>query len=198
MTNHPLAVEYSPHLLDRVAARIAPFFTGGGTILSDSQCRAVARETMVSFQPATAKELQLVAQIIALEMGGLECLSCSVQVPAEQYETVLKIQEDAIELHDIANELHRQFEAKQRERGRGQATAPEAKAFDEAEFSVIMSKARTIVTYARTKGEAARIAQAMETPPAGKRRATPTRQIADKAWADELQNLSSWVQQTRH
>jgi len=194
----PMAAAYQPHLLDRAVARIAPFFNDGSGQVADDVCRSAARDMITCLAPATGKELQLAAQIAALEMAALDCLRCSVQLPKDQIEALLRMQEDAIRLHNMANKARHALDLRQKERREGQRAEPQAAAFDEAEFNVAMNKARNMVTFARARGEASRVVQDMEkagTPANGR---GSSRRKAIKAWAEDLQNLTAWDGQTQH
>jgi hypothetical protein len=193
-----LAVEYPSHLLDRAVARIAPFFNDGSGQVTDEVCRCAARDMIACLVPVTGKELQLAAQIAALEMAALDCLRCSVQMPTDQLEPLMRMQEDAIRLHNMANKARRMLDLRQRERRQGQAVRPDHHAFDEAEFNAVMKKARDMVTFARARGEASRVVRDMENPGAGNKSRSASRRKAVKDWAEDLQNLTGWDRQTQH
>ena len=136
ISNAAPAPAYQPHLLDRAVARIAPFFNDGSGQVAEEICRSAARDLIACLGPATGKELQLAAQIAALEMAALDCLRCSTQMPKDQIEPLLRMQEDAIRLHNMANKARRALDLRQRERQEGQVGDQQANAFDEAEFNV--------------------------------------------------------------
>jgi hypothetical protein len=198
ISNPAPAVDYPPHLLERAVARIAPFFNDGSGQFTDEICRCAARDTIASLMPVTARELQLAAQIAALEMAALDCLRCSTQMPTDQLEPLLRMQEDAIRLHNMSSKARRTLQARQCERHEGQVGDQQANAFDEAEFNVMMNKARGMVTFARARGEASRVVQDMENSSAGSKARSPSRRKAVKAWAEDLQNLTGWDRQTQH
>lgn len=191
------ALACPPHLLDRVVARIAPFFNDGTARFTDADCRALARECVTALNPMTGKELQLAAQVSALGMAALECLRCSTQVPSDQLEAVLRMQEDALKLTNLASRAERDLDAQRRNRREGRGPQSTAAAFDEAGFNAVMSKALEMVTHARARGEASRVAQDLDLA-AAVRRDDGARRKAEATWAEDLQNLSGWVRQTRH
>lgn len=195
--SRPDAVGCTPHLLDRVVARIAPFFNDGTARYTDAECRALARECVVSLNPMTGKELQLAAQVSALGVAALDCLRCSAQVPSDQIEPALRMREDALKLTNLASRAERDLDGQRRSRREGQAIRAEAMAFDEAGFSAVMGKALEMVTYARARGEASRVARDLDLAKAV-RRDGGARRKAQEAWAEDLQNLSGWIRQTRH
>jgi hypothetical protein len=209
-------VQYPDHLMDRVVARIAPFFADGVTI-TDSQSYAVARQVISDYHPVTGKELQLAAQISALGMAVLTCLSAASE-PGLPIETMLRISDHAIKLSSISNRNSKLLDSRKQERGRGQAAKPETTQLDEAEFNTTMNMARDYVAFARAKVEAHRVGTELDSGSAPVRQpaveATPMlppmiaeemtasvlhrRRSADKSWSKELSKLASLQGLTRH
>lgn len=148
-------VQYPDHLLDRVVARVAPFFSDGVTT-THAELLSMARQFISDYQAVTGKELQLAGQIAALGMAVLMCLSASSE-PGLPTETMLRISENAIKLSNMSVKSTKMLEARQQERRRGQAASPEAAQLDEAEFNAAIGKARDFVAFARTKVEALRV-----------------------------------------
>ncbi len=212
-------VQYPAHLMDRVVARVAPFFSDGVTI-TDSQSHAVARQVISDYHPVTGKELQLAAQIAALGIAVLTCLS-SASEPGLPIETMLRITDQAIKLSNTSTRNSRQLDSRKQERTRGQATNPEATQLDEAEFNATIGMARDFVAFARTQVEAHRIAAelapasapedqpatepkqpARKLPPLIAEEMTATvlnrRKSADRSWSRDLSKLVARQGVTRH
>lgn len=181
-----------PHVLDRAVARIAPFFSDGSAQFTEAQSRKAALHAVLSFGPSNGKELQLAAQMCAQEIAALDCLRCAAVIPGNQVETVLRIQEYALKLNAMSMKAQKALDA-----GRHAARAGTT-AFDEAEFTQQMSRVQEMVTFARTRAEAARIAQELEAASAASTGEADTRRKAEKAWAEDLQNVAAWTQQTQH
>ncbi|HVZ08558.1 hypothetical protein [Rhodopila sp.] len=179
-------------LTERAVARIAPFFSDGSALYTDEDCRQMARSVLGSFSPTNGQELQLSAQIAALEMASLDCLRCAALLSSTQAATTLQIHEDVIRLNALSSRAQRRLARLQQDRGHGEPAG-----FDEEEFNAVLSRAREIVMRARTLGEASRVAQDLEA--SSKRRVTSAaRRRAEQAWADDLQNLTAWTEQTQH
>ncbi len=195
MKSPPADAEYPAYLLDRVTARIALYFDDGCGTFTEADCRAVARESLLSYAPVTGKELQLAAQMMTCAMASLDCLRCAALLPQEQVEPMLRMREDAVKLASMSSKAQRALEARQGERARGQAARPAAKAFDEAEFNALLAKVRDMVTYARARGEASRVVQDLD---AAARSTSTARRKAERAWAEDLADVAAWAQQTQH
>ena len=215
------AVQYPDHLLDRVVARVAPFFTDGVTT-TQTESLTLARQCIGEYRAVTGKELQLAGQIAALGMAVLTCLSASSE-PGLPIETMLQMSENAIKLSNMSIKSTKMLEARQQERQRGQALSPETTQLDEAEFNAAIGKARDFVAYARTKVEALRVGAelgaapatvgqpssdagaaepALKLPPLIAEEMTPAvlnrRKNEARGWSKDFSKLSSGQGVTRH
>ncbi|WP_428487399.1 hypothetical protein [Rhodopila sp.] len=214
-------IELTDRLVDRVVARIAPFFDPDPSF-HEATAREAARELLNGYNAATGKELQLAAQIAAFSMAVLDCLRCSMSQRGMPVQVILRMRNDAVKLDTMSAKSTKALEARQRERARGQALGLEATQFDEAEFNAAIGKARDMVTFARAKLEAHRdghartvaavvaparsapppAADAIALPPLLAEQMTPQvparRKNPDPSWASALDELARMAGQTRH
>lgn len=186
-----------PHLLDRVVARIAPFFSDGSVQFTEAESRKAALHAVLTFAPTTGKELQLAAQMCAQEMAALDCLRCSMLIPGDQVETMLRIQEYALKLNTMSMKARKTLDTG-REPGHSAAARGAVAGFDEPEFNQAMTRVQEMVTFARTRAEAARVAQELDTASSLETGDAAPRRQAEKAWAEDLRDLAAWVRQTQH
>jgi hypothetical protein len=159
----------------------------------------------------------LAAQVAAFGMAALDCLRCSMTERDIPLQILLRMQSNAVALNRMAEKSRRSLEARQRDRGRGQAATIEAGHLDDAEFQTAISKAWQMVAFARAKLEAHRVSKALLTPavPAAAVRPIPAagvpviaeqitpdvpgrRKGAEQNWARELAMLAGLQGLTWH
>jgi hypothetical protein len=120
-------------LRQQAITALIPFFTDAGT--DPTLARGVARDILEDYHPATPKELQLAAQIIALGFAALACLSAAMTVKEGPLNEMLRLQKYAIALDRASQKATRALEARRRERSRQpQKMTPENTAWDDGVF----------------------------------------------------------------
>lgn len=205
-------------LHEQVVSHITPFFLDDA---SDDPVPAMeaARQTLVCYNAATGKELQLSAQIVAFSMASLDCLRCSMTERDMSIDDLLRIQGHAIALNGLAEKSRKALEARQRDRQRGQAATQATVQLDEAEFRAAIDKALRMVTFARAKltahqagrPPASSISATTPVPPAQKAPVLPARvaeqvtpdvlarrKDAIQLWAKDVGQLTPPLGQTKH
>lgn len=145
MTDHPgstpSALVPVERLRDQAISALLPFFTGGH-VGDELAARTVAEGLLDDYKPATPKELQLSAQIIALGWASLACVSASMVVKDQSVEDMMRLQGHAIALDRLSQKATKALEARRKERARNpDAIPPESTLWDEAAFQTAISQA---------------------------------------------------------
>jgi hypothetical protein len=138
-------------LRDQAIAALVPFFVDGHA--GDAATAHVVAEGLLDdYKPATPKELQLAAQIIALGWASLACVSASTVVKDESLEEMLRLQGYAIALDRLSQKATKALEARRKERvkNRGGMT-PESVAWDEGAFQATINQATEKMHVANAK-----------------------------------------------
>ncbi len=136
---------------EQAASALAPFFveaTHGDRFLAQS-----AAGTMLdSYNPATPREWQLCAQIVAYGFAALACLASAVAVRNLPVKEVLDLQDAALALDRLGQKCTKDLEAQRRERAKTPLAVTSLNTqWDEAAFKAAMSKAFAKMEHAASK-----------------------------------------------
>jgi hypothetical protein len=128
-------------LRDQAIAALVPFFIDGHAG-DERTAHVVAEGLLDDYQPATPKELQLSAQIIALGWASLACVSASMVVKDQSLEEMLRLQGHALALDRLSQKSTKALEARRKERARSpDAMTPESTAWDDGAFQLAINQA---------------------------------------------------------
>jgi hypothetical protein len=101
-----------------------------------------ARQAIDGYSPRTPREVQLSAQIVACGFAALACLRSAVAAPDLPTKTLLRLQNNALQLDKHAAACTRALEEKQRERQRApQIMTNDSVAWDAASFETTIGVA---------------------------------------------------------
>jgi hypothetical protein len=125
-------IRFPHHLRDQAIIALVPFFIGAGDATA---ARTVAAGLLDDYKAATAKELQLATQIIALGFATLACLSAAMVVKDESLDDMLRLQGYALALDRSSQKFSKALTARRKERAHhGPEMAEENTSWDEAAF----------------------------------------------------------------
>ena len=136
---------------EQAVAALTPFFlegTHGDRILAQS----AAASMLDAYHPATPREWQLSAQIVAYGFAALTCLGSALAVKNLPIKELLDLQDAALALDRLAQKCTKDLEARRRERAKTplNMTAQNTQ-WDEAGFQAAMSKALAKMEHAASK-----------------------------------------------
>jgi hypothetical protein len=138
-------------LRDQAIAALVPFFIDGHAG-NETTAHLVAEGLLDDYGPATPKELQLSAQIIALGWASLACVSASMVVKDQSLEEMLRLQGHALALDRMSQKSTKALEAQRKERARNpDAMTPESMAWDEGAFQLAINQALEKMNEANAK-----------------------------------------------
>src|ERR1700759_1435882 len=135
------SVQPLQRLRDQAIAALVPFFLDSPS--SDAMAaRLVIAALLDDYHPATAKELELATQIVALSWAALGCLRTAVAAKNLSIEQVLDLQVGAIELDRSCQKASRALESRRRERDENpREMTPEQTNWDEGAFQLEINQA---------------------------------------------------------
>jgi hypothetical protein len=142
-----------PSALQREQAVIAlvPFFVDTAAGNSDV-AHAAAAEMLDAYQPMTARELQLAAQIVAFGFAALACLGAAATVGARDLDIMLYLQEGAIALNALEAKSTKALDARRRERERApHLMSEQSTQWDNAAFQTAIGRALEKLLYANAR-----------------------------------------------
>jgi hypothetical protein len=145
MTDHSGSTPSTPppveRLRDQAITALVPFFAGG-QVGDEKTARVVAEGLIDDYKPATPKELQLAAQIIALGWASLACISASMVVKDQSIEEMLRLQGHAIALDRLSQKATKALDARRKERAKNpDGMTPESMLWDEGAFQMAINEA---------------------------------------------------------
>jgi hypothetical protein len=139
------------HFREQAAWALAPFFLEG-TQGDEEKAQEAAGTMLDDYKPATPKELQLSAQIVAYGFASLACLRSVMAAKNLPIKDVLDLQDAALALDRFAQKSTKDLLARQRERVKApHMLTPEKTRWDEAGFADAMSKAMAKMRLADSK-----------------------------------------------
>lgn len=144
-------LQSSPRLKQRAIAALMPFFLDGAG--NDRKAaHLVINELLDDYQPATAKELQLAAQIIALTWAAVTCLRAGVGATNLSMREVLDLQNSAVALERSSQRTARDLVARQQGRAmHAHAMTPQVTEWDEGVFQLVINQALDKMNDARAR-----------------------------------------------
>lgn len=149
---------------EQAASALAPFFLEG-THGDRNLAHSAAGTMLDSYNPATPKEWQLSAQIVAYGFAALACLGSALAVKNLPIKELLDLQDAALALDRLAQKCIKDLEARRRERARTSLPAlSQNTQWDDAGFKAAMSKALAKMEHAASKRP-----EPITTPPARKK-----------------------------
>jgi hypothetical protein len=132
-------------------AALVPFFVDGRDC-DEKAARGVVEGMLDDYQPATPKELQLSAQIIAHGWASLACLSAAMVVKDASLDTMIRLQNHAIALDRASQKATKTLAALRKERSKDpNAVSAENTQWDEDEFQFAIGQALEKMTEANAK-----------------------------------------------
>jgi hypothetical protein len=107
-----------PALLETILARLARLLLAGANGV-ETAARDAAMATLASYQPATATELRLAANIVSFSLHALEALSQAAD-PGQSLTKILRLRGSAVSLSRESHKAERRLEQLQQARHAGQ------------------------------------------------------------------------------
>jgi hypothetical protein len=129
------------HYRERAATALSAFMARA--LQGDAErAMKAARQAIDGYSPRTPREVQLSAQIVACGFAALACLRSAVAAKDLPVKTVLRLQNNAVQLDKHAAVCTKALEEKQRERQRApQILTNDAVAWDAASFETTIGVA---------------------------------------------------------
>jgi hypothetical protein len=107
-----------PALLETILTRLARLLLAGANGI-ETAAREAAMATLASYQPATATELRLAANIVSFSLHALEALSQAAD-PDQSLTKILRLRGSAVSLSRESHKAERRLEHLQQARHAGQ------------------------------------------------------------------------------
>jgi hypothetical protein len=107
-----------PALLETILTRLARLLLAGANGI-ETAARQAAMATLASYQPATATELRLAANIVSFSLHALEALSQAAD-PDQSLTKILRLRGSAVSLSRESHKAERRLEQLQQARHAGQ------------------------------------------------------------------------------
>jgi hypothetical protein len=151
MNDAPTSPEIPARLRAQAIAALVPFFVDSSTG-DEAAARLVAEGLLDDYRPATPKELQLAAQIVALGWASLACLSAAMVVKDKSLDEMLRLQGYALGLDRLSQKTTKALEARRKERAKTPNGMPEENTrWDEGAFQLSINQALEKMNEANTK-----------------------------------------------
>ena len=123
------------------AAALMPFVIEGARGC-ETTARLTAESLLQGYQPATPKELQLAAQIIASGWATLALLSAASVAKHKSVDEMLRLQRDALKLHRAEEKATKALEARRKQRAKTpQAMTAAHRSWEEGVFQLVLNQA---------------------------------------------------------